>query len=118
MELSQIALNHGLTFLAWATGVIIIVVGGFLVKLLIDLSTLAKNLNETSIIVNTELKPTLEGVNETLASINEIIKNTDKGVGDFKSAVGKIVDKTKLVSSSLFGGLIKGFATAYQLFRK
>ena len=118
MELSQIALNHGLTFLAWATGVVIIVVGGFLIKLIIDLSTLAKNLNETSIIVNTELKPTLQGVNETLATINEIIKNTDKGVGDFKSAVAKIIDKTKVVSGTIFGGLLNGFATAYKLFKK
>ena len=118
MELSQIALNNGLTFLAWATGIIVLIVGGFLVKLLIDLSALAKNLNETSIIVNTELKPTLQGVNETLASINEIIKNTDKGVGDFKSAIGKMVDKTKAVSGTLFGGLINGFVTAYKLFKK
>jgi len=118
MELSQIALNHGLTFLAWATGVIVIIVGGFLVKLIIDLSTLAKNLNETSIIVNNELKPTLQVVNETLTSINEIVKNTDKGVGDFKSAIGRFVDKTKLISGSLIGGLINGFATAYKLFKK
>ena len=118
MELSQIALNHGLTFLAWATGVIVIIVGGFLVKLIIDLSTLAKNLNETSIIVNNELKPTLQVVNETLTSINEIVKNTDKGVGDFKSAIGRFVDKTKLISGSLIGGLINGFATTYKLFKK
>lgn len=118
MELSQIALNNGLTFLAVATGIIILVVGGFLVKLLIDLSALAKNLNETSIIVNTELKPTLNSVNETLTSINEIIKSTDKGVGDFKSAIGKFVDKTKIVSGTLFGGLMKGFVTAYKLFKK
>ena len=51
MEMSQIALNQGLTFLAWATGIVVIVVAGFLVKLLIDLSALAKNLNQTSIIV-------------------------------------------------------------------
>ncbi len=118
MELSQIALNNGLTFLACATGIIILVVGGFLVKLIIDLSALTKNLNETSIIINTELKPTLQSVNETLTSINEIVKNTDKGVGDFKSAISKIVDKTKLVSGSLFGGLINGFTTVYKLFKK
>ena len=72
----------------------------------------------TSIIVNTELKPTLKELNETLNSINEIVKNTDKGVGDFKSAIGKFVDKTKFVSGTLFGGLINGFTTAYKLFRK
>lgn len=118
MELSQIALNQGLTFLAWATGIVVIVVAGFLIKLLIDLSKLAKNLNETSTIINTELKPTLENVNETLNSINDIIKSTDKGVGDFKSAVGKIVDKTKEVSGSIFGGLLSGFATVYRIFKK
>ncbi len=118
MEMSQIALNQGLTFLTWATGVILIVVAGFLVKLLIDLSTLVRNLNETSIIVNTELKPTLKELNTTLSSINEIVRNTDKGVGDFKSAVGKFIDKTKIVSGTLFGGLIKGFTTAYNVFKK
>ena len=118
MEMSQIALNQGLTFLVWATGIIVLVVGGFLVKLLIDLSTLAKNLNQTSIIVNTELKPTLKGINETLSSINDIVKNTDKGVGDFKLAVGGFMDKTKLLYGTLFGGLIKGFTTAYNMFKK
>ena len=118
MELSQIALNNGLTFLAWVTGIVVLVVGGFLVKLLIDLSDLKKSLTETLTIVNTELKPTLQTVNETLTSVNEIIKNTDKGVGDFKSAIGKFADKTKLISGTLFSGLIKGFTTVYKMFRK
>ncbi|MBO6087909.1 hypothetical protein J6P92_06155 [bacterium] len=118
MELSQIALNNGLTFLAWATGIVILVVGGFLVKLLIDISDLKKSLKETLVIVNTELKPTLNGINETLTSINDIIKSTDKGVGDFKSAIGKIVEKTKSISGSIFGGLLNGFVTAYKLFKK
>lgn len=118
MEISQIALNQGLTFLVWATGVVLIVVAGFLVKLLIDLSVLAKSLNQTSTIVNTELKPTLKELNQTLSSINDIVKNTDKGVGDFKTAVGGFIDKTKIVSGTLFGGLIKGFTTAYNMFKK
>lgn len=118
MEMSQIALNQGLTFLAWATSVVVVVVAGFLVKLLIDLSKLAKNLNQTSVIVNTELKPTLRELNETLSSINEIVKNTDKGVGDFRTAIGKFIDKTKIISGTLFGGIIKGFTTAYKMFNK
>ena len=118
MEMSQIALNHGLTFLVWATGVVVIVVAGFLVKLLFDLSVLAKNLKETSNIVNTELKPALKELNQTLNSINEIVKSTDKNVGDFKTAVGSLFDKTKLVSGTLLGGLFKGFTTAYKMFKK
>lgn len=118
MEMSQIALNQGLTFLVWATGIVLIVVAGFLVKLLIDLSKLSNSLNETSNIVNTELKPTLNELNQTLSSINEIVKNTDKGVLDFKTAVGKFFDKTKVISGTLLGGLFKGFTTAYNLFKK
>lgn len=118
MEISQIALNQGLTFLVWATGIVLIVVAGFLVKLLIDLSALAKNLNQTSHIVNTELKPTLQELNQTLSSINEIVKNTDKGVGDFKSAVAGFIDKTKAVSGTMLGGLFNGFTTVYKMFKK
>ena len=118
MEISQIALNNGLTFLVYATGIIILVVGGFLIKLLIDLSKLARSLNETSMIVNTELKPTLNSINSALSSINEIVKNTDKGVGDFKSAISKVIDKTKMVSGSLFGGLLSGFISVYKIFKK
>lgn len=118
MEYSQIALNNGLTFLAWATGFVVLVVGGFLVKLLIDLSALSKNVNETSILINTELKPTLQEINETLHSVNELIRNTDKNVDSFKNAVEKTLGKTKMLSDSLFGGLMKGFVTVMGLFSK
>ncbi|MFR1672744.1 MAG: DUF948 domain-containing protein [Candidatus Gastranaerophilaceae bacterium] len=118
MDMSQIALNQGLTFLAWATGIVVIIVAGFLVKLLIDLSALAKNVNETSVLLNNELKPTLKELNETLASINAIVKSTDKGVDNFKTAVERTFGKTKLISESIFGGIIKGFTTVYSMFAK
>ncbi|MDR1168314.1 MAG: hypothetical protein LBK53_05425 [Heliobacteriaceae bacterium] len=114
MEFSQISLNHGLTFLAWASGVIIVVIGGFLVKLLVDLSTLTKNINVTSTILNTELKPTLKELNETLASVNAIVKSTDQGVDNFKAAIEKTFGKTK----SVLGGIIQGFMSIFSLFRK
>ena len=47
-------LYHGLTFLSYATGVIVILVGVMLVKLLFDLSKLTKNIDETTTIVKTE----------------------------------------------------------------
>ncbi len=118
MEMSQIALNQGLTFLAWATGIVVIVVAGFLIKLLIDLSALAKNLNQTSILLNDELKPTLKELNSTLGSINAIVKSTDKNVDNFKTAVERTFGKTKLLSESIFGGIIKGFTTVYSMFAK
>ena len=104
--------------MAWATGIVVLVVGGFFAKLLIDLSDLKKSLKETLTIVNTELKPTLENVNEAINSINEIIKNTNNGVGNFKTAIGKFTDKTKLISGTILGGLISGFTTVYKLLKK
>ena len=66
IELSEIILNHGLTLLAVTSAVVFGVVAYFLVQLLKDMSELAKNLNETSILLNTELKPTLKELNETI----------------------------------------------------
>lgn len=96
MDFSQIALNQGLTFLAWVTGIVILAVGGFLIKLLIDLSALSKNLNETSILINTELKPTLQEINETLHAVNTLVKSTDRNVDSFKSAVEKTFGNQRL----------------------
>ena len=52
IELSQIILNNGLTFLAVVTAILLCVIGYYLVKLIKDLSVLSKNLNETSLILN------------------------------------------------------------------
>lgn len=115
---SQIALNQGLTFLAWATGIVIIVIGGFLAKLLYDLIKLSKNLNETTTIINTELKPTIKELSDTLHSINSIVKNTDQGFDNVKNAVERVLGKTKIVSESIIGGMIKGFTTVYKMITK
>lgn len=118
IELSQVILNNGLTFLAIATGIVVLVVAGFLVKLLIDLSTLTKNVNETTIILNTEIKPTLKELNETMHSINSLIQSTDQGVGNVKLSLENALSKTKTFSESIFGGFLKGFMTVYTLFKK
>lgn len=116
MDFSQVALNHGLTFLAWISGILLIVITCFLVKLLIDLSTLIKNVNQTSVMLNTELKPTLDELHETLQSVNSIIKNTDNNMINIKDAVESTFGKTKALTGSLFSGVIKGFGTVWKLF--
>ena len=118
MDFSQIALNQGLTFLAWVTSIVLVVVAGFLVKLLIDLSKLSKNLKETSIMLNTELKQTLNELSETLHTINELVKSTDKGVDSVKTVIERVVGKTKMLSETIFGGFLKGFVSMLGLFTK
>jgi len=118
MDLSQVALNHGLTFLAWITGILFIIIAVFLIKLLMDLSALIKNLNQTSIMLNSELKPTLDELQKTLQSVNSIVKNTDTHMGNIKEAVESTFDKTKAFTGSLFSGIINGFGTMWKLFAK
>ena len=118
IEMSQVVLNNGLTFLVISTGIMVLIVGGFIIKLLIDLSKLAKNANETTILVNTELKPTLTELNKTLKSVNEIVQNTGEGVGNMKLGLESVLKKTKLLSGNILNGLLKGFIGAYTLFCK
>ena len=125
METSQILLNHGLTFLALATGIIIVVVGGFLVKLLLDLSKLAKNVDETTSIVKSELEPTLKEFNNALKSINSIAKNADKQVDSLSKLVESILGlsatafaRARNLSGGIFKGLLKGLVTVTKMFMK
>lgn len=112
METSQILLNHGLTFLAISTAVIVIIVGGFLAKLVIDLTKLTKNIDETTSIVKAEIEPTLDEFNKALKSINSIAETADKQV----DSISKLVEHLMGLSASvitrardLSGGLLKGF---------
>lgn len=111
METSQIALNHGLTFLAVATGIIVVIVGGFLAKLVFDFSKLTKNLDETTSIVKSELEPTLQEVNNALKSINSIAQNADKQVDSLSKLVENILGVSAVAftrAKKLSGGIVKG----------
>lgn len=118
IELSQVILNNGLTFLVVVTAILLCVIGFYLIKLLKDLSVLTKNINETSEILNNELKPTLKELNETMRSINSIIQSTDEGVGNVKIGLANALSKTKEWSGNIFGGFLKGFTAVYSLFSK
>lgn len=118
IETSEIILNGGLTFLALTTAVVLGFAGYYLVKLLKDAAVLTKNINETSLIINTELKPTLNELKDTMKSINSIIQSTDAGLGSVKSGLENVITKTQSFSDSILGGFLKGFMTIFSLFSK
>lgn len=93
-------LNLSLTFLAYATGIIILLVGIMLTKVLFDLSKLTKNVDETVTIAKTELEPTLKNINKSVEIVSGIIINTDDKLKKIKS----FLSKTPL---KLLGGLAK-----------
>lgn len=122
---SQIALSNGLTFLAYATGIIFILISVFLIKLLIDMSRLTKNLDSTLDIVKVELEPTLKEIKESLQSINSFVKSADQRVDSAKKLLidtvglgANALSKLKNVSGSLVCGALKGFTTIFKLFSK
>lgn len=125
METSQILLNNGIAFLAIATGIMFVIVGGFLIKLFIDTSKLARNLDETTTVVKNEIRPTLRELNESLHTLNDFMKSTDKGIDRMKDAMegafgisAATLSKLKFLSGSLAKGLYKGFSTVVKMFQK
>jgi len=125
METSQVLLNHGLTFLAISTGFIFFIVCCFLIKLLIDLSRLTKNIDDTATIVKSEIEPTLKELNNALKSINSIAQNADKQVDSlaklFESLLGVsavMFTRAKNLSGGLLKGFVKGLVTVVKMFVK
>lgn len=114
MEIGQ--LYQGLTFLAYATGIIVILVGIMLVKVLFDLSKLTVNINETTNIIKEELTPTLKNLNKSVEIVSGIIIKADEGVNKIKTFIAnsplKILSKLSTVSGTIakgfFGGLFAG----------
>lgn len=118
IESSQVLLNQGLAFLVIAGGISLIVIMGFLAKLIFDLSKLAQNANESTVLINTELKPMLKELNKTIKTFNEIAQCTGEGVGNIKLGFENIFSKTKALSGNNLGGVINGFLAVYTLFSK
>lgn len=125
METSQILLNNGLAFLAISTGIMFVVVGGFLIKLILDTAKLTRNIDETTSVVRNELRPTLRELNESFHTLNDFMKSTDKGIDKMRDAMenafgasSATFSKIKFLSGSLISGLYKGFSTVRKLLKK
>jgi predicted PurR-regulated permease PerM len=118
IELSQTILNQGLTFLYVSLGIVLLVIGGFLAKLIYDSAKLVRNLNETTLLVNSELKPTLNELNRAIKSFNDIVQNTGEGVGNVKLGIENVINRTKLLSGNVLSGFLKGFMAVYTMFSK
>lgn len=120
METTQ--LYQSLTFLAYATGIIVILVGVMLVKVLFDLSKLTKNLNETTEIVKTELTPTLQNVNKSVEIISGIVISTNDNINKAKEWISKsplnILTKMSSMTGSVARGIFSGLCLAFKIFAK
>lgn len=120
METAQ--LYQSLTFLAYATGVIVILVGAMLIKVLFDLSKLANNVDETATIIKTELVPTLKNINKSVEIVSRIIIKADEGVNKVKEAIKNsplhLLSKLSTVTGTVAKGFFSGLCSAFKIFAK
>ena len=110
-EMEQVQLYHSLTFLSYATGIIVILVGIMLFKVLYDLSGLTKNINETTTIIRTELEPTLKNVSKSVEIVSGMIIKTNENVEKVKKFISKTPLKLIGQVSKLAGRASHGFWT-------
>ena len=115
-------LYQSLTFLAYSTGIIIILVGIMLFKVLFDFSKLTKNIDETATIVKTELTPTLKNINKSVEIISGIIIKTDESVNKIKKIIKnsplRILAKISSVGGTISKGFWGGLSSAFKMFSK
>ena len=111
----------GLATLIWVSVIAIFTIGGFLVKLLFDLSKLVQSATNTSDTIREELEPTLEELKKAADSINSIASGVNEQFSGLQGAIRKIFDITSGVKTKLHGmldGLIKGFSMGLKIFKK
>ena len=120
--METIQLYNGLTFLAYSTGIIVVLVGIMLVKVLFDIAKLTKNIDETTTIVKTEIEPTLKNINKSVEIVSGMIIKTDEGIQKVKKFISKTPLKLLGQISKLSGKAAKGFfgglCTAFKTFSK
>ena len=115
-------LYQGLTFLSYSTGVIVILVGVMLVKVLFDLSKLTRNIDETTTIVKTELEPTLKNVNKSVEIVSGMIIKTDESVQKVRNFLSKtplkLIGQISKLSGKAAKGFLGGLCSAFKTFSK
>ena len=115
-------LYQGLTFLSYSTGIIVVLVGVMLVKVLFDISKLTKNLDETTTIVKTELEPTLKNINKSVEIVSGMIIKTDESIQKVRNFLSKtplkLIGQISKLSGKAMKGFFGGLCTAFKTFSK
>jgi len=85
------------------------------------MSTLARSLNDISVVLKRELQPTLDELKKTLNLINSVASNADKHVDNFKDTLMNFVAPTAGIlgkAKGLTAGLLEGVIAGIRLFSK
>lgn len=110
-------------FLIYSTIIMSIIVTVFLVKLLIDLSNLARSSQNFVAVCKHELEPTIKELKRALNNFSFVSSNTDKQVDSINQTINKGLGAVLAGSSGMFGrcrvvstSLVKGILTGIKVF--
>jgi len=115
------SLDTSLIVLVCVAVLFLLVIGGFLGKLLYDLSKLAQTAQSTSEVIQTELEPTLKELREAAGSLKHIAANADSNISGLQNAVSRAFDTSFQLGDKLkglLGGFVQGLSCCLKLFRK
>ena len=103
------------------SAVLLIIIGVFFIKLIMELSNLTNNLNDITTIVKSDLEPTIKELQVTLKSVNSIVKEADKNVSALRGVATKVLGAGSMAITGikgLTGSFWKGMAAGMKMFRK
>lgn len=99
----------------------VIAVTIYLVKFLIELCLLTKNLNDTTEVVKKELDPLMSELTDAIHNVNVLAKDAGKQIGTIKKVISTIIGFFTIFSGKfkfLSGSFMKGFMSAFNLFKR
>ncbi|MBQ2871058.1 DUF948 domain-containing protein [bacterium] len=114
-------LEQGLIILVFTAIVVLIVLAVFIVRVLINASILAENINKTTDMLNNELEPTIKELNQVLSHVNKFADSADTQMTNAHKLISKVMGVTGIAMSGLksfSGSFLKGFISAAKLFIK
>lgn len=99
----------------------LIVVFGFLLKLIIDSIKLVENLNETTTIIKKEIEPTLKEVSKTLENINSLTEEANRKLVSVRKLLSGLLGLSSITLGgfkNITGGFFKGVVEGIKFFTK
>ena len=117
----SVTLETFLIILIIVTIVLLVLISVYLIKLLIELTKLAGNINDISSVVKSDIGTVISEFIVSLNSINSFIGTANKNVSDIKSFVLKLLGAGSVAftgAKNLTGSFWKGLSTGLKFFRK
>jgi uncharacterized protein YoxC len=111
-------LEQSLIFFTYTTTIILVVISVFLVKLLIELSLLAKTSQNVVEMFGKEIEPTISELQTVLKNVNTITSTADEKVEALKHNVNAILEPLRSNVAKFKLGFLKILAQGINTFLK